>query len=67
MKTLGLFAAAIAFFAIGITMVLYEVSRIRADRPILKGQDAAKLYWIVYLSMFVLSATTGLKAIVGAF
>ena len=58
------FGAAIAFFAAGILMVLYENFRIRAGRPILNGSAAVQLYYVSYLTMFVLSATVAIAAIV---
>jgi len=56
--------AAIAFFAVGILMVLYENARIRAGRPILKGSEAVQLYYVSYLTMFVLGVTVTIAAIV---
>jgi hypothetical protein len=37
-------------------MVLYEHSRIRAGRPILNGSAAVQLYYVSYLTMFVLAS-----------
>jgi hypothetical protein len=37
METLGLLGAAAAFFSVGFALVLYELSRIKAGRPILKA------------------------------
>jgi hypothetical protein len=65
METLGLFGAAVAFFGVGFAMLLYELSRIKAGNRILKGSDAVQLYYVTYLTMFVLAFTTGLKAIIG--
>jgi hypothetical protein len=48
-----------------IAMVLYELARIKAGRPILKGSQAVQLYYVTYLTMFVLALVTGLKAIIG--
>jgi len=45
-------------------MVLYENARIRAGRPILKGSEAVQLYYVSYLTMFVLGATVTIAAIV---
>jgi divalent metal cation (Fe/Co/Zn/Cd) transporter len=42
METLGLLGAAAAFFAVGLVLVLYELSRIKAGRPILRGGIAAQ-------------------------
>ena len=65
METLGLLGAAAAFFAVGLALVLYELSRIKAGRPILRGGVAAQSYYIIYLVMFVLALVTVLKAIIG--
>jgi cell division protein FtsX len=65
METLGLLGAAAAFFAVGLVLVLYELSRIKAGRPILQGSQAVQLYYITYLTMFVLAVVTGLKAVIG--
>jgi hypothetical protein len=56
--------AAIAFFAPGALMVVYENFRIKVGRPILNGSAAVQLYYVSYLTMFVLSATVALAAIV---
>jgi len=65
METLGLLGAAAAFFAVSLVLVLYELSRIKAGRPILRGGVAAQSYYIIYLVMFVLALVTALKAIIG--
>lgn len=65
METLGLLGAAIAFFAVGFALLLYELARIKVGRPILKGGVAAQGYYIIYLAMFVLAAVTALKAVLG--
>jgi hypothetical protein len=57
--------AAIAFFGVGFVMVFYELYRIKAGRPILKGSQAVQLYYVTYLTMFVLAFITALKAILG--
>jgi len=64
-ETLGLLGAAAAFFSVGFALVLYELARIKAGRPILKGGIAAQSYYIIYLAMFVLAFVTGLKAVIG--
>lgn len=64
MEKVQFVGAAIAFFAVGILMVLYENARIKAGRPILKGSEAVQLYYVSYLTMFVLSATVAIAAIV---
>ena len=65
METLDLSGASVAFFGVGIAMVLYELARIEAGRPILRGSQAVQLYYVTYLTMFVLALVTGLKAIIG--
>jgi hypothetical protein len=65
METLGLLGAAAAFFAVGFALVLYELARIKAGRPIMKGGVGAQGYYMIYLAMFVLSFTTALKALIG--
>jgi len=65
METLGLLGASAAVFAVGLVLVLYELSRIKAGRPILRGGVAAQSYYIIYLAMFVLALVTALKAIIG--
>ena len=64
MEKLQFPGAAIAFFAAGTLMVLYENFRIKARRPILNGSAAVVLYDVSYLTMFVLSATVAIAAIV---
>jgi hypothetical protein len=65
METLGLLGAAATFFAVGVALVLYELSRIKAGRPIMRGGVGAQSYYILYLAMFVLALVTALKAIIG--
>ena len=65
METLGLLGATVSFFAVSLALVLYELSRIKAGRPILRGGVAAQSYYIIYLVMFVLAFVTALKAIIG--
>ncbi|HZL60871.1 MAG TPA: hypothetical protein VFC32_01070 [Pseudolabrys sp.] len=65
METLGLLGASAAVFAVGLVLVLYELSRIKAGRPILRGGVAAQSYYIIYLAVFVLALVTALKAIIG--
>ena len=64
MEKLQLIGAAIIFFGIGGSMVFYEWIRIKAGRPILKGREVVQLYYITYLSMFVLGTTVMVAAIV---
>jgi hypothetical protein len=60
-------AAALAFavllFASATAMAVYEWIRIRDGRPILKGSMAVELYWVSYLSLYVLAITFALSAI----
>ena len=65
METLGLLGFAVTFFGVGLAMVLYELARIKADNPILKGRNAVQLYYVAYLTMFVLAVMTATKAIIG--
>ena len=64
MEKLQFIGAAIALFAVGAVMVLYENFRIRAGRPILNGSAAVQLYYVSYLTMFILGATVAVAAIV---
>ena len=64
LEKLQFLGAAIAFFAVGALMVFYENFRIKAGRPILNGSAAVQLYYVSYLTMFVLSATVAIAAIV---
>jgi hypothetical protein len=65
METLGLLGATVSFFAVSLALVLNELSRIKAGRPILRGGVAAQSYYMIYLAMFVLALVTALKAIIG--
>jgi hypothetical protein len=65
MERLGLLGVAVACLGVGAVMLFYELSRIKAGRPILKGSQAIQLYYVTYLTMFVLAFITGLKAIIG--
>jgi hypothetical protein len=64
MENLQLLGAAAAMLAIGAAMAFYEWTRIKAGRPILSGHQAVILYWVAYLTLFVLGVTTALAAIV---
>ena len=64
MEKLQFLGAAFAFFAVGALMVFYENIRIKAGRPILNGSAAMQLYYVSYLTMFVLGATVAVTAIV---
>ena len=64
MEKLQFVAAAAALFAVGALMVFYENFRIKAGRPILNGSAAVQLYYVSYLTMFVLGTTVAFAAIV---
>jgi hypothetical protein len=57
MEKLQWAGAGAAFFALGMAMLLYEVARNKAKRPILNGGNAIQLYYCMYLTFFVLGAT----------
>ena len=61
-EKLQFLGAAIAFFAAG--ALVYENFRIKVGRPILNGSAAVQLYYVSYLTMFVLSAAIAVAAIV---
>ena len=63
MENLQLLGAAAAMLAAAGGMALYEWTRIKAGRPILNGHQAVTLYWIAYLTLFVLGVTTAMAAI----
>lgn len=52
------------FFAVGTGMILYEVARNKANRPILNGGNAIQLYYCGYLSSFVLGTVCVVAAMV---
>ena len=64
MQTLQAVAAAVAMLAAAGSMAFYEWTRIRASRPILNGHNAVVLYWVSYLSLFVLGIVTVLAAVI---
>ena len=64
MEKIQFLGAAVAFFAAGALMVFYENFRIKVGRPILNGSAAVQLYYVSYLTMFVLGATVAIAAIV---
>ncbi len=59
MKNFELLLAALALLAVAAGLAFYEWSRIKAGRPIMKGSQAVVMYWVAYLSLFVLGITTG--------
>jgi hypothetical protein len=64
MEKLVMAGAAVVFLGVGSGMVFYELTRIKAGRPILKGHDAVQMYWMGYLAMFALAITTAAAAII---
>jgi hypothetical protein len=62
MQSLQLAGAALVMLAVAVGMAFYEWTRIRARRPILQGHQTVVLYWISYLSLFVLAVTAALAA-----
>lgn len=50
--------------AVAGAMAFYEWTRIKAGRPILQGHQAVILYWVAYLTLFVLGVTTAIAAVV---
>jgi hypothetical protein len=64
-ETLQLISASEVFLVRGGLLVFYEWSRAKAGRPILNGSEAVQLYYISYLTMFVLAVATAAKAIIG--
>jgi hypothetical protein len=64
MEKLQFLGAAVAFFAVGIGMILYEIARNKANRPILNGGNAIQLYYCGYLSSFILGTVCVIAAIV---
>lgn len=64
MEKLQFLGAAVAFFAVGVGMILYEIARNKANRPILNGGNAIQLYYCGYLSSFVLGTVCVIAAIV---
>jgi hypothetical protein len=59
---LVMFAA--VFLLAGVAMVFYERARIAAGRPILAGRDTVQVYWVAYLTCFVLTLVIAVKLIV---
>lgn len=65
METVGLLGASVVFAVVGGALLFYELSRIKAGRPILRGGVAAQGYYMIYLAMFALAGLTALKAVIG--
>jgi hypothetical protein len=51
------------FFRRRIDMILYEITRNKANRPILNGGNAIQLYYCGYLTSFVLGTVCVIDAI----
>ncbi len=64
MRNLELLGTAAALLIVAAGMAFYEWSRVKAGRPIMAGSQAVVMYWMTYLSMFVLGVTTALAAII---
>ncbi|HXD43945.1 MAG TPA: hypothetical protein VN655_02330 [Pseudolabrys sp.] len=64
MNNFALGAAAIILIASATGMLVYEAARARSKRPIFGGRETITLYWVAYLTLYVLGATSGLAAIV---
>jgi hypothetical protein len=63
MEKIQLAGAAIVFFAISVAMILYEIARNRAKRPIMGGSNAIQLYYCGYLSSLVLGVVCTIAVI----
>jgi hypothetical protein len=57
-------AAAIILLALAGAMVAYEELRKKAKRPLFDGREVITLYWVGYLTFFVLGLATGLSALI---
>lgn len=64
MENLPQFGAAVGFTAAGGAMIFYEWSRLKSDRPLLKGRAVIDLYWMVYLTLLVLGLIFFIDAII---
>jgi hypothetical protein len=64
MRHLELAAGSFAMLIVAVGMAFYEWSRVQSKRPLFKGRQIVTLYWMAYLSFFVLGITTGIAAIV---
>ncbi len=64
MPQLEMFAAAAVLMLTGGAMAFYEWSRVKGGRPLFKGREIITLYWISYLSLFMLSITFTAAAII---
>lgn len=64
MEELQFLGAAVAFLAVGIGMILHELARNKANRPILNGGNAIQLYYCGYLTSFVVGTVCVIAAIV---
>jgi hypothetical protein len=64
MEHVQLGSAAIVLLALAGTMVIYERARQNAKRPLFDGREIVTLYWVGYLTFFVLGLTCAVGAIV---
>jgi hypothetical protein len=64
MENLQFSGVAAVLLAVAGGMAFYEWTRIRAFRPILNGHNAVVLYWVSYLSLFVLGVAAALAAVI---
>ncbi len=64
LENLQLLGAAAVILAIAAGMAFYEWTRIKAGKPIQNGHQAITLYWVAYLTLFVLGVTTAIAAAV---
>jgi len=64
MQHVQLGSAAIVLLALAGTMVIYERARQNAKRPLFDGREIVTLYWVGYLTFFVLGLTCAVAAIV---
>jgi hypothetical protein len=57
MNAIAQLGAAAGFFGVGSGMVLYEWVRIKRRKPMSKDNPGTQLYWMAYLTFFVLGVT----------
>lgn len=62
MPNLEMSLGAIVLLAAAAAMAFYEWMRFKAGRPLLKGRNVLTLYWIGYLSLFILGITSAAAA-----
>jgi hypothetical protein len=64
MQNVEMAGVSFVLLALAAGMAFYEWSCIKSKRPLFRGGQIMTLYWITYLSFFVLGITTGIAAIV---